>query len=232
MKKKIKYLFNKRKIALSLTCALLMLGLVIGCTKKEDTIEDKLTKEDELTKEEILNIEKQYYNSELVLNINSYSRISDRGLVIITDFETPSKLSNKIFEFVNSKGEIQNAVSLSVESTKSNSYILLQSLDEKDIKFSSILFKNKNYNGINVSFVGTESEIKRLEKYVEQNKTINLKNSDTTISVEIINYFVDYVNDSYNTLNLIVIADDNIVFSDLLTIEGYSLNVSINNYVE
>ena len=232
MKKKIKYLFNKRKIALSLTCALLMLGLVIGCTKKEDTIEDKLTKEDELTKEEILNIEKQYYNSELVLNINSYSRISDRGLVIITDFETPSKLSNKIFEFVNSKGEIQNAVSLSVESTKSNSYILLQSLDEKDIKFSSILFKNKNYNGINVSFVGTESEIKRLEKYVEQNKTINLKNSDTTISVEIIYYFVDYVNDSYNTLNLIVIADDNIVFSDLLTIEGYSLNVSINNYVE
>ena len=226
MKKKIKCLFNKRKIALSLTCALLMLGLVIGCTKKEDAIED------ELTKEEILNIEKQYYNSELVLNINSYSRISDRGLVIITDFETPSKLSNKIFEFVNSKGEIQNAVSLSVESMNGISSILLQSLDEEDIKFSSILFKNKNYNGINVSFIGKNSEIKRFEKYIEQNKTINLKNGDTTISVEIINYFADYVNDSYNTLSLSVIAADNIVFSDSLTIDGYSLDVSINNYIE
>lgn len=215
-----------KKIILSFICGILVLGLIAGCGKKEEVINN------ELTKEEIANIEKQYYNSELVLNIDSYSRISDRGLVITTNFENPSTLSNKIFEFVNSKGEIQKAVSLSVENMNSTTSILLESVNEEDIKFSSILFKNKDYNGINVSFIGTEDEIKNLTKYVEKNKTINLKNADTTITAEVISYFADYVNASYNTLNLSVVADDNIIFNDVITIEGYSLSGSINNHIE
>lgn len=215
-----------KKVILSLVCGILVLGLTVGCNKNEEVTNN------ELTKEEIVNIEKQYYNSELVLNINSYSRISDRGLVITTNSENPSSLSNKIFEFVNSKGEIQKAVSLSVENMNSTTSILLQSVNEEDIKFSSILFKNKNYNGVSISFIGTENEIKNITKYIDQNKMINIKNGDTTISVEVISYFADYVNTSYNTLNLSVVADDNIIFNDLITVEGYSLSGSINNYIE
>lgn len=73
-----------KKIILSLICGILILGLTAGCCKKEEITNN------ELTKEEIGNIEKQYYNSETVLNIDSYSRISDRGLVITTNFENPS----------------------------------------------------------------------------------------------------------------------------------------------
>lgn len=114
----------------------------------------------------------------------------------------------------------------------STASILLQSVNEEDIKFSSILFKNKNYNGASISFVGTENDIKNITNHINQNKIINIKNGDTTISAEVISYFDDYVNPSYNTLNLSVVADDNIIFNDLITIEGYSLSGSINNYIE
>ena len=215
-----------KKIILSLVCGIVVLGLTVGCNKKEEITNN------ELTKEEIANIEEQYYNSELVLNINSYSRISDKGLVIITNFENSEALSNKIFEFINSKGKIQKAVSLSVESMNSTTSILLQSINEEDIKFSSILFKNKKYKGANILFTGTKEEMKSITKYLDQNRVINIKSNNNTSVAEIVSYFIDYVNDSFNTLNLSVIFEENITLDDLVFIEGYSLQGYINNYIE
>ena len=138
-----------KKAGLFFMCGLLVLSLNMGCGKKDEKPKNDSQKEEiikkELTKEEITQIEKTYYDSELVLKIEGRTSISS-GVVISLPTENPEMVENKIFEFVNSKGEIQKGAVIAVESVLDSIGALLHSVDD-DIKFSSIIFKRKKYNG-------------------------------------------------------------------------------------
>lgn len=224
-----------RKFGLLLMCGLMVLSLNVGCGKKAEKTNNEPPKEEimkkELTKEEIVEIEKEYYNSEVVLEIETYQIVTDRGAAVSLFIDDQDVVENKIFEFVNSSGEIQKGAVVSVSDSWDNVSALLHSVSD-EIKFSSIIFKREKYNGAYILYGGTSDELNRLEQYLNGRKTINIKNGTKIVPVELVSYYYDFMSDNYSLFSLVIIADDDVKLDKNIGIEGFSIVGEVTDTLE
>ena len=199
-----------KKILFSIMCCLLLVGLTTGCNKKQEV--------SELTKDEIKEIEKMYLNSDNILNIENNSTISDRGTVVTGAVQSGIFNENDIVEYINVHGDLKKSTVKSIEkfassdnfiSVNENGGMLLQGVDSDDIKLSSIVFKQSDFNGISINFINNKENINKIKDIVTSNDDFEIKINDENVTTHLVSFYADYINESYNTINISLIINNN-----------------------
>lgn len=217
--------------------------IVFNLNKKTENY-NVVNKKDESikSKEEIQKIEEEYKNSENLLNINSLSK-GTMGTMIIGTVEKGVVSNNSIIEYINENGNLVKSAVKGLEILKLNKDdiekgeiggILLASVELNDIELSSILFKRKEYNGLEISFVGKSKEIQDIEELLKVKDNINLNINGDNVSVEIVNYYVEYVNDSFNYINLYVILNNEKYYeiNSTVKLDNIALEGNVNEHMK
>jgi hypothetical protein len=218
----------------------LIVGLVIIANKKgkNPTEEAPQVEKNSITKDEFVKIENQYLQSSNVFNIESVSSFSR---IVVTGNVSKGNFSEyDIVEFIDQYGKLRKSPILSIETFKidnktivegNSGGMLISSISKEDLNYSTIIFKNENYNGIDVSFYYNESELDKIENYFKSKDKINITINDNIESSEIITY---YINDDIKTVHLYLIlnSDNTYLTNDNVKINDLNILGQIENLLK
>ncbi len=183
--------------------------IIIANNNKEQT--------KKLTLEEIQEIEKQYLDSENLLNIETKSKLSDKGSLASGTIKSGTLSENDIVNYIDIYGNLRWARISSIEKFRSvertlnindNGALLLQGVELDNIEFSNIIFKQSEYNGIYVSFIGTKSNIKQLEEFSNKNDDFEITINNKNVSAKLVSFDTEYTSESFNTINISLIINN------------------------
>lgn len=90
-----------------------------------------------------------------------------------------------------------------------NAKLIIPLIDREDLIYSSILFKNQNYNGIEISFYYDESDYNKIKEYFQGKDRIDITINGNSESADII-FYEEAI--SHN-INLYLILDSNNKYS-------------------
>lgn len=221
---------KKMNLIIGTVVFIIIIGLIVGLviiTNKKPIEETPQVEKNPITKDEFEKIENQYLQSSNVFNIESISPFSR---VIVSGKVSKGVFSeNDIGEFVDQYGVLRktaiNYISTLLTNTETivegnSGDMLIELINKEDLNYSTIIFKNQNYNGIEISFDYNKSELDKIENYFKSKERINVTINDNVESSEIIAYYTDHV---IKTVSLYLILnsdntysiDDNVKINDL-----------------
>lgn len=218
----------------------LIVGFVIIANKKDKKPAEEApqVEKNSITKDEFVKIENQYLQSYNVFNIESVSSFSS---VVVTGNVSKGSFSEyDIVEFVDQYGKLRKSPILSIETFKidnktivegNSGGMLIPSISKEDLNYSTIIFKNENYNGIDVSFYYNESELDKIENYFKSKDKINITINDNIENSDIIAY---YINDDIKTVHLYLIlnSDNTYLINDNVKINDLNISGEIGNLLK
>lgn len=174
-----------------------------------------------ISEEEFKEIEDQYRQS---TNIMSIEDIYEMTRIVVTGTVSKGHFSQyDIIEFVDQYGNLRklpilasqlsqnvrkgNLDDIATEGT--NAKLIIPLIDREDLIYSSILFKNQNYNGIEISFYYDESDYNKIKEYFQGKDRIDITINGNSESADII-FYEEAI--SHN-INLYLILDSNNKYS-------------------
>ena len=218
----------------------LIVGFVIISNKndKKPNEETPRVEKNSITKDEFVEIENQYLQSSNVFNIESVSAFS--RVVVNGNVSKGSFSESDIVEFVDQYGKLRKSPVISIETFKidngtivegNSGGMLISSISKEDLNYSTIIFKNENYNGIDVSFYYNESELDKIENYFKSKDKINITINDNIENSYIIAY---YINDDIKTVHLYLIlhSDNTYLINDNVKINDLNISGEIGNLLK
>ncbi len=230
-------------IVIFMIAVVLIIVIVITSSKKEEKPKEEVSKEEApkveqtpITKEEFLEIENQYLQSENIFNIEEGDTgvqvISENGIVIVGTGKKGTFTRNDIVEFVDQYGELRKAPIIATEAFRtedefvregSSAAVMLPPTDKDDFVYTSIIFKNEIYNGIEVSISDSSLEFEEIEKYLNSNPKFDITINGTVENATIVTY---YHNRNVNDTRLYLILNSNNVYSVNDEVKINNLNIS------
>ena len=236
---------NIKIVIISVVCIVIVCGIIFLLAlninkekhiKKLDNSDEKIIhKGTKLAKEEIEKIEEEYKKSENVLNISDIYEISDRGSTIVGIVQKGRIGKNNIVSFINSYGEKEEAFvtgiemfrkSLDYAESGDNAGVLLRGVSKEDIENSSIIFKNKEYNGYEVTLYIKSSDDEKVKELLENTNEFEIVSNKQKYNVKLNNYYLDYGTSSSMCLIYFLVENDELFNKDqkvnipLLNMEG------------
>ena len=233
-------------LIIGIVVAVVIISLIVGVfiitnrKDKKSTEETPQVEKNSITKENFVKIENQYLQSSNVFNIESISTASLSGVVVIGNVSKGSFSEYDIVEFVDQHGKLRKSPILGIEIFKSYNKTIVEgnsggmgipSISKEDLNYSTILFKNENYNGIVVSFYYDESELDKLENYFKSKDKINITINDNIENSDIIAYYKDDDIKFFN-LYLILNSDNTYLINDNIKINDLNLSGRIENLLK
>lgn len=237
---------KKKKLGLiiGVIVLIIVIGLIVGFViasnnkAKKPTEETPQVENNSITKDEFLEIENQYLQSSNIFNIESVSAFS--RVVVNGNVSKGSFSEYDIIEFVDQYGKLRKSPIISIETFKidngtivegNSGGMLISSISKEDLTYSTIIFKNENYNGIDVSFYYNESELDKIENYFKSKDKINITINDNIENSDIIAY---YINDDIKTVHLYLIlnSDNTYLINDNVKINDLNISGEIGNLLK
>lgn len=212
--------------------------IVFNKNDKNSNEENSQAEQNSITKDEFVQIENQYLESSNIFNIDS---VSDFSRAVVTGNVSKGSFSEyDIVEFVDQYGKLRKSPIISIETFKidnktivegNSGGMLISSISKEDLNYSNIIFKNKNYNGIDIYFYYNESELDEIENYFKSKDKINITINDNIENSDIIAY---YINDDIKTIHLYLIlnSDNTYLINDNVKINDLNISGEISNLLK
>lgn len=139
--------------------------------------------------------------------------------IVIGPVNKGSFSRNEIIELIDQYGNLRKLPIVAIDSFRgaigdtvsegTSASVVLPSISKEDLIYSSILFKNQNYNGIEISFYYDESDYNKIKEYFQGKDRIDITINGNSESADII-FYEEAI--SHN-INLYLILDSNNKYS-------------------
>lgn len=149
-----------------------------------------------ISEEEFKEIENQYRQSTNIMSIEDISEMTET--IVIGPVNKGSFSRNEIIELIDQYGNLRKLPIVAIDSFRgaiddtvsegTSASVALPSISKEDLIYSSILFKNQNYNGIVISFFYDNSDYNKIEEYFQGKDRIDITINGNSESADIISY--------------------------------------------
>lgn len=170
-----------------------------------------------ISEEEFKEIEDQYRQSTNIMSIEDISEMTKT--VVMGPVNKGSFSRNEIIELIDQYGNLRKLPIVAIDSFRgaindtvsegTSASVVLPSISKEDLIYSSILFKNQNYNGIEISFYYDESDYNKIKEYFQGKDRIDITINGNSESADIISYEEAI----YDNISLYLILDSDNKYS-------------------